>query len=115
MFIWGLEYKHTDGNGEEINVTYNDLYDANKNKIGPNALINELLENETIKSMIEDIVSADDRKQYKDYINNNINDAIDSTYLGGKGLYKKLIEQGKQKRAKREAEYEEKYNLANIL
>ena len=115
VFIWGLEHKHTDGNGEEINVTYNDLYDANKNKIGPNALINELLENETIKSMIEDIVSADDRKQYKDYINNNINDAIDSTYLGGKGLYKKLIEQGKQKRAKREAEYEEKYNLANIL
>ena len=115
VFIWGLEHKHTDANGKEINVTYNDLYDANKNKIGPNALINEISENETIKSMLEDYIDANDRKQFKDWINDNINEAIDSTYLGGKGLYKRLIEQGKQKRAKREAEYEEKYNLANIL
>ena len=112
---WGLEHKHTDANGKEINVTYNDLYDANKNKIGPIALITKLSEDENIKTMIEENVNASDRKQFKDWINDNINEAIDSTYLGGKGLYKRLIEQGKQKRAKREAEYEEKYNLANIL
>ncbi len=101
-FGWGLE---------QDMQKYNELYDGNNNVIGPNALINTLLAENEIKEMTKERVSSAERKHFKDTINDRINKAIDYYYLGNKGTYLKIINQNKQKRAKREAEYESKYRL----
>ena len=90
---------------------YDELYDANKKVIGPDALINTLSAENEIKAMTKERVSSSERKHFKDTINDRINKSIDIVYLGNRGTYQTIIEQGKQKRAKREAVYEEKYRL----
>ena len=90
---------------------YDELYDANEKEIGPDTLINTLLAENEIKEMTKERVSSAERKHFKDTINDRINKLIDKQYLGNRGTYQTIIEQGKQKRAKREAVYEEKYKL----
>ena len=101
-FGWGLK---------QDMQTYDNLYDANNKVIGPKALINTLLAENEIKAMTKERVSSSERKHFKDTINDRINQSIDYNYLGNRGTYQTIIEQGKQKRAKREAVYEEKYKL----
>ena len=101
-FGWGLK---------QDMQSYDNLYDANNKLIGPKALINTILAENEIKEMMKERVSSSERKHFKDIINDRINQSIDIVYLGNRGTYQTIIEQGKQKRAKREAVYEEKYKL----
>ena len=101
-FHWGLNKDYH---------TYEDLYDEVNNEIGPSSIINRLSADSRIKEMLQEKVSADRRKQFKDKINDNINYALDENYFGGKNIYQRMIAQGQQKRAKREQIYEANYRL----
>ena len=90
-FRWGFNQRKCD---------YNVLYDAVNEVIGPDDLLNQLLQNDEINDIVEGKVKSDQRKVLKDKINNNINQKIDEKYLGNVGIYKRLIKEGKEKRTK---------------